>query len=125
MTSGDDESFILQALELAREAERAGEVPVGAVVVLNGAVIGRDAGRGKPIYSLDPNISRAFGLFHEAVQLQLRAEAFNVLNHSNFVGYSGTYGNGTSAGTGFGSPTYGVTSQLPARFMQFSAQVSF
>jgi hypothetical protein len=93
--------------------------------VVNGAVIGRDAGRGKPIYSLDPNISRAFGLFHEAVQLQLRAEAFNVLNHSNFVGYSGTYGNGTSAGTGFGSPTYGVTSQLPARFMQFSAQVSF
>jgi hypothetical protein len=93
--------------------------------VVNGAVIGRDAGRGHPIYSIDPNISRAFGLFHEAVQLQLRAEAFNVLNHANFVGYSGTYGNGTSAGTGFGSPTYGVTSQLPARFMQFSAQVSF
>ena len=93
--------------------------------VVNGAVIGRNAGRGHSIYSLDPSISRVFALFHEAVQLQLRAEAFNVLNHANFVGYSGTYGNGTSAGAGFGSPTYGVTSQLPARFMQFSAQVSF
>ena len=55
----------------------------------------------------------------------LRAEAFNALNHANFVGHSGTYGNGTSAGVGFGAPTFGVTSQLPARFMQFSAQVSF
>lgn len=93
--------------------------------VINGAVIGRNAGRGNPIYSVDPNISRAFPLFHDAAQLQLRAEAFNVLNHVNFVGHSGTYGNGTSAGAGFGAPTFGVTSQLPARFMQFSAQVSF
>src|ERR1700683_4322955 len=45
MSSGDD-SFMLQALELAREAEQAGEVPVGAVVVLDGAVIGR--GRNSP-----------------------------------------------------------------------------
>ena len=29
------------ALELAREAERAGEVPVGAVVVISGEIIGR------------------------------------------------------------------------------------
>jgi hypothetical protein len=93
--------------------------------VVDGAVIGRNAGRGKAIYSLDPSLSRVFSLAHEAVQLDLRAEAFNVLNHANFVGYSGSYGNGTKPGAGFGSPTYGVTSQLPARFMQFSAQVSF
>ncbi len=59
------------------------------------------------------------------MQLDLRAEAFNALNHANFVGYSGTYGNGTAAGAGFGLPLYGVTSELPARFMQFSARVSF
>ncbi|HEX6510360.1 MAG TPA: carboxypeptidase regulatory-like domain-containing protein [Chloroflexota bacterium] len=93
--------------------------------VVNGAVIGRNAGRGKAIYSFDPSISRAFSVAHDAMQFQLRAEAFNVFNHANFVGYSGTYGNGTAPGIGFGSPTYGVTSQLPARFMQFSAQVSF
>jgi tRNA(adenine34) deaminase len=51
MDSGD-EFFLLQALDLAREAEQAGEVPVGAVVVLNGAVIGR--GRNSPISNNDP-----------------------------------------------------------------------
>jgi tRNA(adenine34) deaminase len=52
MSPCDDESFMLQALELAREAERAGEVPVGAVVVLDGTVIGR--GRNSPIALSDP-----------------------------------------------------------------------
>jgi len=42
-----------EALELAREAERAGEVPVGAVVVLDGEVIGR--GRNAPIELHDPS----------------------------------------------------------------------
>lgn len=40
------------ALELAREAETAGEVPVGAIVVLDGEVIGR--GRNAPIERHDP-----------------------------------------------------------------------
>ena len=40
------------ALQLAREAEAAGEVPVGAVVVLDGSVIGR--GRNSTITSCDP-----------------------------------------------------------------------
>jgi len=43
---------MLQALALAREAERAGEVPVGAIVVLNGSVLGR--GRNSPITLADP-----------------------------------------------------------------------
>jgi hypothetical protein len=93
--------------------------------VVNGAVIGRDAGRGNGLYSVDPFVARAFPLDHERVQLDLRAEAFNALNHANFTNYSGTYGNGTSTGLGFGAPLPGVTSQLNAREMQFSAQVSF
>ena len=40
------------ALEMAREAEGLGEVPVGAVIVLEGRVIGR--GRNSPIASSDP-----------------------------------------------------------------------
>ena len=40
------------ALDLAREAEGAGEVPAGAVVVLNGRVLGR--GRNAPIERNDP-----------------------------------------------------------------------
>jgi tRNA(adenine34) deaminase len=47
-----DEDFLREALELAREAERGGEVPVGAVVVLDGRVIGR--GRNSPIARNDP-----------------------------------------------------------------------
>ena len=50
MTS--DEQFMGTALALAREAHVAGEVPVGAVVVLEGAVIGR--GFNQPIGSRDP-----------------------------------------------------------------------
>lgn len=43
---------MLEALELARQAEAAGEVPVGAVVVLDGRVIGR--GYNCPISRTDP-----------------------------------------------------------------------
>jgi len=46
------EAYMREALALAREAEAAGEVPVGAVVVLAGEVIGR--GRNSPIASNDP-----------------------------------------------------------------------
>jgi len=63
--------------------------------------------------------------FGEHIQLNLRAEAFNALNHANFVGYSGTYGNGAAPGTGFGLPLAGITNQLPARELQFSAKLSF
>jgi hypothetical protein len=55
----------------------------------------------------------------------LRAEAFNAFNHANFVGYSGTYGNGTTAGAGFGQPLAGITNELPARSLQFQVRVSF
>jgi tRNA(adenine34) deaminase len=48
----NDEDFMRQALDLARGAEAAGEVPVGAVVVLNGVVVGR--GFNQPIASSDP-----------------------------------------------------------------------
>ncbi len=93
--------------------------------VINGAVVGRNSGRGRPGYSLDPFVSRAFPLYREAVQIDLRAEAFNILNHQNFVGFNGTYGNGTTAPATLGTPLPGVASQLSARQFQFSAKLSF
>lgn len=48
----DDEAFILAALEQAREAQAAGEVPVGAVVVKDGEIIG--TGFNAPISRHDP-----------------------------------------------------------------------
>ncbi len=47
-----DEYWMRRALELADRAESAGEVPVGAVLVLNGAVIGE--GWNGPISMNDP-----------------------------------------------------------------------
>jgi tRNA(adenine34) deaminase len=48
----DHETYMHLALDLAAEAEAAGEVPVGAVVVLDGSVIGR--GRNAGIEQNDP-----------------------------------------------------------------------
>jgi tRNA(adenine34) deaminase len=42
-----------RALELAREAERAGEVPVGAVLVKDGVIVGE--GWNRPISTHDPS----------------------------------------------------------------------
>lgn len=47
-----DESFMREALVLARQAESMGEVPVGAVLVKDGAVIG--SGWNQPISANDP-----------------------------------------------------------------------
>ena len=93
--------------------------------IINGAIVGRNTGRGTPIYSFDPFLARAFPLFTERVRLDLRAEAFNALNHANYVGFNGTYGTGLTAPATLGTPLVGVTNQLPAREMQFSAKVSF
>jgi tRNA(adenine34) deaminase len=49
---GLHEPFMRRALELARQAGAAGEVPIGAVVVRGGAVIGEGANR--PIGAVDP-----------------------------------------------------------------------
>jgi tRNA(adenine34) deaminase len=47
-----DAAFMSRALELARAAEAAGEVPVGAVVVKDGVVVGE--GWNRPISTNDP-----------------------------------------------------------------------
>ena len=48
----DDSHFMRRALELAREAEAAGEVPVGALVVRDGEIIAE--GFNRPISARDP-----------------------------------------------------------------------
>ena len=53
MTIAADEHFMSLALDQARLAEAAGEVPVGAVVVNDGAVVGR--GFNQPIGRNDPS----------------------------------------------------------------------
>ena len=52
MIDGAHENWMRCALDLAREAEAAGEVPVGCVIVAGGEIIGK--GRNSPIAMLDP-----------------------------------------------------------------------
>lgn len=47
-----DEEFMRVALDLAAEAEAAGEVPVGAVIVLDGRIVGQ--GYNSPVSTHDP-----------------------------------------------------------------------
>lgn len=47
-----DETFMRAALDLSRSAEEAGEVPIGAVVALDGHIVGR--GFNQPIRTNDP-----------------------------------------------------------------------
>jgi len=91
---------------------------------VNGSVIGRNAGRGAPIYEVSSLVERPI-TFNEHFRIEPRIEVFNVFNHPNFVGYSGTYGNGAAPGPGFGAPLVGVTNQLAARFIQFQMKVLF
>src|SRR2546425_3711927 len=48
-----DEAFMRRALELAQRAQAEGEVPVGAIVVLEGKILGE--GWNRPIAACDPS----------------------------------------------------------------------
>ncbi len=61
-----DVCFMREALELARQAEAAGEVPVGAIVVKDGAIIGR--GFNAPISRHDPSAHAEMMAMREAAQ---------------------------------------------------------
>ncbi len=66
-----DEPFMRRALELAGRAAEEGEVPVGAVLVLEGAIVGE--GWNRPIAAADPTA-------HAEIQA-LRAAAAKVRNY--------------------------------------------
>lgn len=61
-----DEDWMQEALALARVAGENGEVPVGAVVVENGMVIGR--GRNQPITAVDPTAHAEIAALRDAAE---------------------------------------------------------
>jgi tRNA(adenine34) deaminase len=67
----DHELWMRQALELAREAEESGEVPVGCVLVAGGEIVVK--GRNSPVEMLDPTA--------HAEMLALRQAAFALGNY--------------------------------------------
>lgn len=62
----NDDDFMRVALALARQAELSGEVPVGAIVVKDGAIIGR--GSNAPISHHDPSAHAELLALREAAQ---------------------------------------------------------
>jgi tRNA(adenine34) deaminase len=62
--AGPDDGFMREALLLAQQAAERGEVPVGAVVVKDGAIIGR--GYNRPITSSDPTAHAEIVALREA-----------------------------------------------------------
>ena len=91
--------------------------------VIDGRVVGRNAGRGDAVYDLSLFLERDFPL--GALTLGLRAEAFNVTNHENVVGYNGVYGNGATPLPTFGQPLGGINNVDPGRQYQFQARLRF
>ncbi|HEX4232329.1 MAG TPA: tRNA adenosine(34) deaminase TadA [Bryobacteraceae bacterium] len=69
------ERFMREALALARKAGEAGEIPVGAVVVLRGEVIGR--GANKPVSANDPTAH---------AEIEALRQAARVLNNYRLAG---------------------------------------
>ena len=61
-----DDYFMREALSLARAAECLGEVPVGAVVVLNGQIVGR--GSNSPIGESDPTAHAEIAALRDAAR---------------------------------------------------------
>jgi tRNA(adenine34) deaminase len=63
----DHEQFMREAIALAREAEAAGEVPVGAVLVIGGSIVARAFN--SPIASNDPTAHAEMQVLREASRL--------------------------------------------------------
>lgn len=62
-----DQRWMAEALALAREAQRRGEVPVGAIVVSDGAIVGR--GGNAPIAGNDPTAHAEIAALREAARV--------------------------------------------------------
>ena len=66
--SAVDQAFMTQALALADQAQLAGEVPVGALVVMDGVIIGQ--GFNQPISGCDPTAHAEIQAIREACRQQ-------------------------------------------------------
>jgi hypothetical protein len=77
---------------------------------------GRNIGRSDGIYQLDFAIDKSLPVFSEKRRLQFRAEAFNVLNKTNFQ----------AAASNISKSTFGtITKTFPARQIQLALKFTF
>jgi hypothetical protein len=79
---------------------------------------GRNSIRFDPFYNLDLGLHKNFPLYYEGTSLDFRAEAFNILNQTNYSFPQ----SGVGAST-FGAVTAATTA--PVRVLQFAAKLIF
>ena len=96
-----------------------------------GSNLGRNTGRGEPYYNVDLRLARRFR-FGESKALEFTAEAFNLFNHTNFIGINNIVGTTPitdphPTGIRGRAPTqpFGFTAAAPARQLQFGARFNF
>lgn len=92
--------------------------------VINGEVVGRNSARGTAVYDVSTFVEKRFAV-GEGKEISLRAEAFNVFNHSNLIGRNGTYGDAAKPSPFFGQPLGGISNVDPGREFQFMARFRF
>jgi hypothetical protein len=80
--------------------------------------ISRNILRSYAFYNTDLGLHKQFPIINERYKLDLRAEAFNILNHTNWQGPDGAITDGSGS---FGS----ITSAFPSRQLQFAAKFLF
>ena len=82
--------------------------------------LGRNVGRGTPVYDTSIFVQRAFQLT-DRVQLEVRAESFNVFNHPNIVARSGVLSVPSTFGLGIG----GINGVDTGRQFQFQGRLRY
>jgi hypothetical protein len=90
--------------------------------------VGRNSARGPGTFNFDVGLSRQFRV-SEHMSLQARAEAFNLLNHTNFVGGispGGTVSAFATLSTNLSSASFGQPqSAFDPRILQFALKLFF
>jgi hypothetical protein len=90
--------------------------------------IGKNTFRGIPAYQVDAQVSRIFPIY-ERLNMTLRLEAFNLLNHPNFNiptgGTTGTLGGTTGGAAVLTSSTFGQISSTSNAARIFQGSVKF
>jgi hypothetical protein len=74
--------------------------------------------------TFDASLAKRVAL-RENLQLELRADAFNIFNRSNFIKLNNIYGTGARALPTFLTPIAGITNSDPGRQFQFAARLIF
>jgi hypothetical protein len=88
---------------------------------------GRNSFRGPSQFDIDLAVARSWPLPMAArrARLELRVEAFNLLNHQNLLKVNNIYGEGPTPLATFLAPIAGITNVDPARQIQFAIRARF